>query len=241
MKEEDNVFLDKYIKDAPIRYLTTCYTSQRIQNPDWVPEESEYRLESHLLLMSNDMNAHVLVAAYFHKHIDGPPPKVRIYIVELDGKPFWGMPQLWDYHIQHKFFDQRFIWPMGDGFWRSIDDNNISANHIFDLGNVLYELHEHWMEFPKETNYEMVLKLRDARMSLERLNEEIIHRGIHGAIDAAQKQIANLHIQLERWNNELNHIYEDGADAANLLEEHGYPAHIAKDGDLPKEVPLKEV
>lgn len=237
MKEEDNVFLDKYIKDAPIRYLTTCYTSQQIQNPDWVPEESEYNLESHLLLMSNDMNAHVLVAVYRPTHIDGPPPKVRIHIVERDGKPFWGMPQLWNYHVQHGFFDQRFLWPMGDGFWRGIDDNNISANHIFDLGNVLYELHGNWMEFPKETNYEMVLKLRGARIALEYMNKEIIHREMHNAIDAAQKQIANLHIQLERWNNQLNQIYEDGADAANLLEEHGYPVHIAKDGDLPEEVP----
>ena len=237
---KDNVFLDKYIKDVPIRYKTTCYTSQRIQNPDWVPEENEFNLESHLLLMSNDMNAHVLVADYSPKHIGGPPPKVRIHIVEPDGKPFWGMPQLWDYHVQHGFFDMTFISQMGDGFWRGFGYNSISANHIFDLGTVLYELHEHWMEFPKETDYDMVMKLMDAKIALECMNKEIIHRNMHSAIDAAQKQIANLHIQLERWNNELNHIYEEGADAANLLEEHGYPAYIAKDGDLPEEVPPPE-
>ena len=241
MREEDNVFLDKYIKDAPIRYLTACCTSQQIQNPDWVPEESEYNLESHLLLFSNDMNAHVLVAVYSPTHIDGPPHKVRIHIVEPNGKPFWGMPQLWNYHVQHGFFDQRFIWPMGDGFWSGIGYSSIPATNIFDLGNVLYEMYGHWLEFPKETNYEMVLKLGCARIALEWLNKEIIHRETRRAIEATQKQIAELHNQLARLNNELNQIYEDGAESANLLEEHGYPAYIAKDEDPPEEVPQEEV
>ena len=91
-----------------------------------------------------------------------------------------------------------------------------------DIYGIVYELvsmYHDWRKFPNETEFGSIEHLKEAmnkvsrmQMSSSQLEEEINES--RSIIKEQQDRISDL-------EGKLNKLYEDGADAMNLLEEHG--------------------
>ena len=92
----------------------------------------------------------------------------------------------------------------------------------------LNTIYRDWKNFPKETDYEMVKKLKTARAKVfEMQNGAEDYEGeianSRNTIKEYQKHIADLEAK-------MNKLYEEAADAMNLLEEHGVKVDLSEKG-----------
>lgn len=114
----------------------------------------------------------------------------------------------------------------GMGMTPDIDD-------ITEIWRLMLNVYENWMQFPNTEEYDMVRQLVVAANDIDQLNHELKHHYIQREIDEKVAHIKSLQEDVVELEKTLNCRYEKGADAQNLLEEHGYPerAKLWEEGD----------
>ena len=85
----------------------------------------------------------------------------------------------------------------------------------------LISLYYEWVDFPDETDYEMVKKLQQARMKVIAMNQQVNSKDIERRIENQRRKIQDAQESIAELEKELTSIYEEAADSLNLLEEHG--------------------
>ena len=93
----------------------------------------------------------------------------------------------------------------------------ILSNIVAALISLYYE----WVDFPNETDYEMVKKLQQARMKVIAMNQQVNSKDIERRIEKQRRKIQDAQESIAELEKELTSIYEEAADSLNLLEEHG--------------------
>lgn len=93
----------------------------------------------------------------------------------------------------------------------------ILSNIVAALISLYYE----WVDFPNETDYEMVKKLQQARMKVIAMNQQVNSKDIERRIEKQRRKIQEAQESIAELEKELTGIYEEAADSLNLLEEHG--------------------
>jgi hypothetical protein len=96
------------------------------------------------------------------------------------------------------------------------------ANCVEHVMEDLFMLYKDWEKFPNVKDYETVRKLIQAEKDIDSLNQELEWHHIQRDIDDKVSRIKSLQESVVELEKSLNAKYEKGADAANLLEEHGY-------------------
>lgn len=92
---------------------------------------------------------------------------------------------------------------------------------ISSVGASLRSIYHDWVDFPNETDYEMVKKLQQARMKVIDMNHQMKSKEIEKGIEKYRRNIQESQESIAKLEKELTSIYEEAADALNLLEEHG--------------------
>jgi hypothetical protein len=92
---------------------------------------------------------------------------------------------------------------------------------ISSIGASLRDIYYEWVDFPNETDYEMVKKLQSAKMKVVAMNHQANSKEIEKGIEKYRRKIQEAQESIAKLEKELTGIYEEAADALNLLEEHG--------------------
>jgi len=86
-----------------------------------------------------------------------------------------------------------------------------------DMTSVYYE----WKDFPNETEYSVVRQLNEAKKKIKKMQSEVGLKTIETRISDRRNMIQEAQNEIAELEKKLNTIYEEAADAMNLLEEHG--------------------
>lgn len=92
---------------------------------------------------------------------------------------------------------------------------------ISSVGASLRSIYHEWVDFPNETDYEMVKKLQQAREKVIAMNHQANSKEIEKGIEKYRRKIQDAQESIAKLEKELTGIYEEAADALNLLEKHG--------------------
>ena len=98
-----------------------------------------------------------------------------------------------------------------------VPDINTITSIMQDMMEVYYE----WKDFPNETNYAVVKQLNEAKDKIRKMQSEVGHKTIENRISDRRNMIQEAQKEIGELENKLNRIYEEAAEAMNLLEEHG--------------------
>ena len=96
-----------------------------------------------------------------------------------------------------------------------------SVGILSNIVSALISLYYEWVDFPDETDYEMVKKLQQARMKVIAMNQQVNSKDIEKRIEKQRRKIQDAQESIAELEKELTGIYEEAADSLNLLEEHG--------------------
>lgn len=92
---------------------------------------------------------------------------------------------------------------------------------LSNITGMLISLYHEWVDFPNETDYEVVKKLQEARMKVIAMNHQVKSKDIEKSIEKQRRKIQDAQESIAELEKELTGIYEEAADSLNLLEEHG--------------------
>lgn len=203
---------------------SSCYdkltpdNNKNIPVPEWVEKFDGFRTEAYEL---GTANPRVIVVQYLPTTTLG----VGFTMIHLVDSKFGGRVPMMDsmYRVLH---DQRDAIPGNEytitegGIIRGAfgcPNLEILSNIVAALSNIYYE----WVDFPNETDYEMVKKLQQARMKVIDMNHQMNSKEIEKGIEKHRRKIQESQESIAKLEKELTSIYEEAADALNLLEEHG--------------------
>jgi archaellum component FlaC len=121
-----------------------------------------------------------------------------------------------------------------DGEIRESITKDIPSNDTLrEVAVLMMELHERWRDYPNIDNFDMVEKLEKAKDSIRRMNDEETYGYTKNRIEKIRASIKEEQEQISQIERGLNSMYEEAADAMNLLEENGIdPNHF---DDKPEE------
>lgn len=91
-----------------------------------------------------------------------------------------------------------------------------------DIYGIVYELvsmYNDWRKFPNETEFGSIERLKDAMNKISRM--QMSSSQLEAEINESRSIIKEHQDRISDIEGKLNKLYEDGADAMNLLEEHG--------------------
>ena len=92
---------------------------------------------------------------------------------------------------------------------------------LSSIGATLRSIYYEWVDFPNEKDYEVVKKLQQAREKVIAMNHQANSKEIEKGIEKYRRKIQDAQESISKLEKELTSIYEEAADALNLLEEHG--------------------
>lgn len=109
----------------------------------------------------------------------------------------------------------------------------LSDSEVVSVANVIQNYYNAWKSFPNETSYDMVLQYHQSLGKIQRMKDEESGGWIKTRIEEARVEMKRLRDQIEKYEKEENQIYEEAADAMNLLEEKGYdPEEVYREQDI---------
>lgn len=91
-----------------------------------------------------------------------------------------------------------------------------------DIYGIVYELvsmYNDWRKFPNETEFGSIERLKEAMNKVSRM--QMSSSQLEAEINESRRIIKEQQDRISDLEGKLNKLYEDGADAMNLLEEHG--------------------
>lgn len=108
----------------------------------------------------------------------------------------------------------------------------LSDSEVMTVANVIQNYYDAWKSFPNETSYDTVLQCHQSLGKIQRMKSEESGGWIKTRIEEAREEMKRLREQIEKYEKEENQIYEEAADAMNMLEEKGYdPEEVFREQD----------
>lgn len=102
----------------------------------------------------------------------------------------------------------------------------------------LVEMYQTWRKFPNETDWETIEKLKSAKCDIYAM--QMNAQQYEQQIKDARRNIQEYQDKIAEWEKNMNEMYERGADAMNLLEEHGVSIDLDKPERFNEEELLEE-
>lgn len=193
--------------------------------PKWVEIPDRYRVEAYDIGLQSPK---ILILNFLPTGIDGLPYS-EIQLLDSNNTPFQGMKPLME-EVRNMLKNNQLSGNYKSNFSITIDENGhistafgIPRIDELPIPDVLY-LWNVWRHFPKETSWEMVMKLHNAVEAVKEMNRESRTNSAAAAIEAERQIIKESQERIASLEKELNEIYERAADGMNLLEDHGIDA-----------------
>ena len=192
--------------------------------PPWVPNPDGYERSVQVYRPSHMEGRKTLIARYTSND-----PKMKGYAILfiMGDLPIERMKDIWKAAAKHyEEVDPQenfYMYPLGEIYGRG---EKPTVKDLTDVMNLLTYMYDDWERFPNTKDYETVRKLIQAEKDIESLNQELEWHHIQRDIDDKVSRIKSLQESVVELEKSLNAKYEKGADAANLLEEHGYGDHV---------------
>lgn len=201
------------------------YPSKLDSVPKWVEIPDRYRVEAY------DIGLHapkILILNFLPTGIDGLPYS-EIQLLDRNNTPFQGMKPLME-EVRNMLKNNQLSGNYKSNFSIAIDENG-HISTAFGIPKIdelpitdVLSLWNAWKHFPKETSWEMVMKLHNAVEVVKEMNREGKTQTHTRAIEDERSIIKESQKRIAELEKELNEIYERAADGMNLLEEHGIDA-----------------
>ena len=86
---------------------------------------------------------------------------------------------------------------------------------IFEFGSIYND----WCKFPNETDYAVIEALKEAKNKIRNMQRHA--NEFESQIEESRQLIKEQQERIAEFEKQMNKMYEEGADAMNLLEEHG--------------------
>lgn len=166
----------------------------------------------------------------------------KVFIVETStNKPFPRMKEIWnEIHkrctnsdLCHTLSSPTFVTlenSLPDGVVVSPDGEIRNAFGVPDpksltlVAMAIKEIYREWRNYPNETSYEMVKELNNAKGKVAQMHMSV--GGLEESIADARNSIQEYQKRIQALESQMNKLYEDAADAMNLLEEHGVKVNV---------------
>lgn len=188
-----------------------------ISTPLWVDRE-----ENHLDV-TYDMNVQgprAIVVEYRRKpnsNDDGYGNFTRLYLVGEDGLPVPRITGIWNelsLRLKTGLLSQIQRYDI-DSHGRITEQGSlVKASESGLLLDEAIDIYGLWKKFPTVKDFGTVKKLLEGQEAINEMKNEEVHAWIANQIKESQDRIADL-------ESRMNKLYEEGADALNLLEGHG--------------------
>lgn len=104
-----------------------------------------------------------------------------------------------------------------------------NINKVMDMMKDMYGM---WKQFPNETDFNVVRDLNAAQDKYRRMQIEVESKCIESQIEDCRREMEVQRKRIEKLEKEMNKIYEEAADAANFLEEHGIDPNKKDEGTV---------
>lgn len=99
---------------------------------------------------------------------------------------------------------------------------SLSDIEIACISNVISNCYNSWKYFPNETSYDNVMKFIGLIEKIKEMKLNDASGEIKYQIESARAEIDNLRKYIAELEKKENDMYEQAADAMNILEENGY-------------------
>ena len=191
--------------------------------PPWVPNPDGYERRIEVYRPRNmELGRKTLIARFYPRH----DPKAKGYAILfiMGNLPIERMKDIWKAAVKHyrevdTSYNDFFMYPLGEIYGRG---EMPTVKDLTEVMNLLTYIYDDWEKFPNTEDYETVRKLVQAEKDIDSLNRELEWHHIQKDIDDKVSRIKSLQESIAELEKSLNEKYEKGADAMNLLEEHGY-------------------
>ena len=212
----------------------------KVEIPEWAKMDKDYHPTIAERFEIENGDNYSFVVTYASNSTIGGVGFKRIFIVEKSTqKPFQKMKGIWN---------ELKVWSEGISLKITISDDGKLRNafgapstpEIYTCGIVakIVSLHNDWRKFPNESDYKSVENLKEAMNKISMM--QMCSGDIEGEINESRRIIKEQQDMIARLEKNLNKLYEDGADAMNLLEEHGVKVDLGKNEPDDAIVGLKE-
>ena len=189
-----------------------------IEIPTWARKYDGYIANA---AFDMDYNPKFVVVLYVPNNTMGVS-FTTLHMIGDDGNPL----SMSDAMIKHIFSDQHLRDQIGD---IKLGENGelrgcaglLGMDLVYKLINMMLEMYSIWMDFPNESDFNVVKKLNNALLKYGRMQHEVECKGIENEIAVCRSEIEVRRKRIEKLENEMNTIYEEAADAMNILEQHG--------------------
>lgn len=115
-----------------------------------------------------------------------------------------------------------------------------SEETVYKAAMSMMELHERWRDYPNIDNFDTIEKLEKAKEAIRRMNIEEEYGHAKGKIEEIRNSIKEQQEQIVQIEHNLTKMYEEAADAMNLLEENGIDPNHFDDKPEEEEKPTVE-
>ena len=155
-------------------------------------------------------------------------PFIRVVFLDPSGNPAKCMPSIYKELVKENKTS------MVEKPYRITEEGNVTG--LFGIPDndgverVVYDIecyYDYFKDFPNETDIEVVKKLLDAKDAVRRMVMETKSEHIQSTIKSCRDEIVERQNQIAELEKQMNEIYEEAADAMNLLEEHGIKVDIS--------------
>jgi len=206
--------------------------------PTWVEVPENYYVAS--CRMQTYRNSYAVVVVFWGKPNslkEWDRGYAKVYVYDDDKmRPFPQMKGIIQEIRKRKlnYSSKSFYEISEDGEIRESITKDIPSNDTLrEVAVLMMELHERWRDYPNIDNFDMVEKLEKAKDSIRRMNDEETYGYTKNRIEKIRASIKEEQEQISQIERGLNSMYEEAADAMNLLEENGIdPNHF---DDKPEE------
>jgi hypothetical protein len=100
---------------------------------------------------------------------------------------------------------------------------------LSSISSMMADMYGIWKDFPDETDYSVVKKLHSSLEKYDAMKREVKSKNIENQIEDCRKEMEVQRKRIEKLEKEMTRIYEEAADAANYLEEHGINPECEKE------------
>lgn len=155
-------------------------------------------------------------------------PFIRVVFLDPSGNPAKCMPSVYRELVKENKSS------MVEKPYRITEEGNVTG--VFGIPDndgierVVYDIecyYDYFKDFPDETDIEVVKKLLDAKDAVRRMVMETKSEHIQSTIKSCRDEIVERQNEIAKLEKQMNEIYEEAADAMNLLEEHGIKVDIS--------------
>lgn len=195
--------------------------------PDWLVRFKGYVSDKYWIPRTRPSGEFNMVVARYLDEKTREPKFVVPYLLSSNAQPVFLLEKIWRY-LSKSLDDvpegcemrENGVLTKGGGM---PDENSMS----YVVDSICY-IWRNWKEFPAIDDYDLVLKLNSSMDCVLQMRDEMAFNPLQNEIDQKRTKVQELLESIGRLEKSLNKIYEDGADALNLLEENGYPMDIDK-------------